>query len=241
MKKGLIGATLVFLIVVGLFGAAYANTYALYYTCVGTQDTHLVIMNSGGFDTYYTLKVYDAYGTLLDATSGDLTPFESDYQILSDLAGNGDTSWGLALIETPAIITIGVETFEDGYWRASDNIVDAVPEDSSYTTYYWYGLNYSNTSTQSTGIGIINPNDVPAAATLFLYDSYGALQKTLDVLLDPHETDYYEASALVSLMESMWGALDVKATVPIVIAAEYINTDGYLLNVDQIAHFYYSE
>jgi hypothetical protein len=42
-------------------------------------------------------------------------------------------------------------------------------------------------------------------------------------------------------MESMWGALDVKATGPIVIAAEYINADGYLLNVDQIAHFYYSE
>jgi hypothetical protein len=57
MKKGLIGATLVFLIAVGLFGAAYANTYALYYTCTGTQDTHLVIMNSGGLDTYYTLKV----------------------------------------------------------------------------------------------------------------------------------------------------------------------------------------
>jgi len=134
-----------------------------------------------------------------------------------------------------------VETFEDDYWRASDNIVDAVPEDSSYTTYYWYGLNYSNTSTQSTGIGIINPNDVPAAATLFLYDSYGALQKTLDVLLNPHETNFYYASSLVSLMESMWGALDVKATVPIVIAAEYISKDRILLNVDQITHFYYSE
>ncbi len=241
MKKGLIGATLVFLTVIGLFGAAYANTYALYYTCAGTQDTHLVIMNSGGFDAHYMLKVYDAYGTLLDAISGDLTPFESDYQILSDLAGNGDTSWGLALIETLAIITIGVETFEDGYWCASDNIVDAVPEDSSYTTYYWYGLNYSNTSTQSTGIAIVNPNNLPTAATLFLYDSYGVLQKTLDVLLNPHETDYYDASSLVSLMESMWGALDVKATGPIVIAAEYIDADGYLLNVDQIAHFYYSE
>jgi hypothetical protein len=241
MKKGLIGATLVLLICIGFFGVAYPNTYALYYTCARNQDTHLVIMNSGGSDTYYTLKVYDAYGDLLDATSGDLTPFESDYQILSDLAGNGDTSWGLALIETPAILTIGVETFEEGYWRASDNIVDAVPEDSGSITYYWYGLNYSNTSSQSTGIAIVNPNGFPAAATVFIYDSYGNLKETFDIVLDPHETDYYNSMALVALSQEMWGIVDVKATVPIVIAAEYISADDVLLNVDQIAHFYYSE
>ena len=39
----------------------------------------------------------------------------------------------------------------------------------------------------------------------------------------------------------MWGAVDIKATVPIIAAAEYFNADKLLLNVDQISHHYYCE
>ncbi|MEA3356586.1 MAG: hypothetical protein U9Q23_04530, partial [Candidatus Bipolaricaulota bacterium] len=64
-----------------------AATYAVYYACTEQQDTAIVIMNSSGSETHYMLKVYDAYGSLLEATQGqgELARFESDYQMLSDL------------------------------------------------------------------------------------------------------------------------------------------------------------
>ena len=240
MRQGLIGAAIALLLVAGIGVITVARTYALYYDCSQDQDTSLVVMNSYGAETYYTVKIYDAYGSLLEAISGDLVGFESDYHILSGLIDWGETTWGLVLVETPKILTIGVETFVNGAWSSSDNIVDAVPEDIDYT-YYWYGLNYSNTPDQTTGIVIVNPNDFPAAATLFIHDSFGVQQEAIDVVLDPHETDYYNSTTILDVAIHMWGVVDVKATVPIVIAAEYFGVDGVLLNVDQIAHFYYCE
>lgn len=239
MKKGYI--TMLSLLLVAAFAAAgYAHSYGVYYASYADQDTAFVIMNSGGSDTYYTLKVYDANGVLIDAVSGDLDPFESDYQILSDVAGTTDTSWGLALLDTPGIITIGVETFTGDNWIASDNTVDSIPETKDYS-YYWYALNYSNTSTQRTGIAVVNPNGAPAAATLKFYDSLGQMQYTVDVVLDPHETEYYLTSDILTISTSMWGALDVRGTMPLIITAEYFTGDGKLMNVDQISHAYFNE
>ena len=116
----------------------YAYSYGIYYASYADQDTALIIMNSGGHDTYYTLKVYDAYGSLIDAVSGNLDPFESDYKVLSDIAGTTDTSWGLVLLKSPNILTVGVETFISDHWMSSDNVIDPIPETKDYS-YYWYG------------------------------------------------------------------------------------------------------
>ncbi len=240
MKKATIGIILGVIAFVAVGLAASADTYAFYYATAGEQGTGVVIMNSGGSQTHYMLKVYDAYGSLLDAISGDLEAFESDYISLSTLAGRGDKSWGLALIESPAILTLGVETYVGETWLSSDNVTDPIPVDLG-ETYYWYGLNYSNTADQTTGLAIVNPNDGPAAATLYIYDALGNQQKTLDIVLDSHETDYYNLDSLVSRDQGMWGIVDVQATVPVVIAAEYFDGDGYLLNVDQMVYFYYAE
>ena len=240
MKKGFIIMMMVMLVTVVFAAVSYAYSYGIYYASYSDQDTAFVIMNSGGNATYYTLKVYDAYGSLIDAVSGDLDPFESDYQVLSDVAGKTKTSWGLALLETPGIITVGVETFIGDNWVASDNIIDSLPDTKDYS-YYWYGLNYSNTSTQHTGIAIVNPNNSPAAATLKFYDSLGKMQYTTDVILDPHETEYYLSSDILSVGASMWGALDVRATMPVIVTAEYFSGDGTLMNVDQISHPYFNE
>jgi hypothetical protein len=239
-KTPIVLAALFLLLFLGL--AATARSYALYYDCSGTQDTALVVMNSGGEATHFTLKLYDAYGARLDpkADSWDLAPFESGYLILSDLIDRGEARFGLALIETPGLLTVGVETFEKEVWLGSDNIVDAVPEAGAHTT-YWYGLNYSNTPKQTTGIVIANPNTSIVAGVLFLYSSAGNLEKKLDFVLEPHETDYHPSTTLVPVSDAMWGVLDVKATAPIVLAAEYFNAAGALLNVDQSTHFYYVE
>lgn len=221
--------------------ALYGDSYALYYASYSGQDTALVIMNSGGQDTYYTVKAYDAYGTLIDSTSGDLVAYESDYIILSSLVGYAEDAWGLALIESPAILTVGVETAMYEEWVSSDNVVDPLPIDDGEFTYFWYGLNYSNTPTQKTGIAVVNPNAFPAAATLFFYNSYGDLETSLDILLDPHETDYYLSDDVVGTAVSAWGIVDVRATVPIIIAAEYFDGEGTLKNVDQISFYYYAE
>jgi len=240
MKRGLLAIMLIVLLSTGIGIIAFPNSYALYYACTQEQDTALVIMNSGGSDTFYTIKVYDAYGTLLEATSDDLAGFESNYQRLSDLITISGSTWGLALIETRGILTIGVETFINDQWYSSDNILDPIPDNAEYT-YHWYGLNYSNTTDQTTGIAIVNPSNSPAAATVFIYDSFGTPQKQIDIVLDPHETDYYDSADILGTADSMWGVVDIKATVPLVAAAEYFNADKLLLNVDQISHYYYCE
>jgi hypothetical protein len=238
--KGMIGAMLCVVCLVGIGFSAAADTYAFYYATAGDQETGVVIMNSGGTETDYLLKVYDAYGTLLDADSGDLDPFESDYVRLSVLAGHGEMCWGLALIESPAILTFGVETYVGETWLASDNVTDPIPVDLD-ETYYWYGLSYASTADQRTGVAIVNPGEGPASATVYLYDSLGRLENSFDVVLDPHETDYYNLETLLSVDKGMWGIVDVRATEPVVLAAEYLDIDGNLLNVDQVVYFYYSE
>jgi len=240
MKKGIIAGILSSVLLLGIGFLGLGDTYAFYYATAGDQETGLIIMNSGGSETDYLLKVYDAYGTLLDAISGDLDPFESDYVSLSTLAGNAEMSWGLALIESPAILTFGVETYIGDLWLASDNVTDPIPVDLE-ETYYWYGLNYSNTADQKTGLAIVNPNDGPASATVYVYDSLGGLEKSFDIVLEPHETDYYDLETLLAVDRGMWGIVDVRATEPVVLAAEYLDADGYLLNVDQVVYFYYSE
>lgn len=87
----------------------------------------------------------------------------------------------------------------------------------------------------------MNPSASPAAGTLFVYNSRGALQKALDFVLDPHETNYYASSTLLPVGDAMWGVVDVKATAPLVLAAAYFNDAGTLLNIDQVTHFYYVE
>ena len=240
MKRGLLVIMLIVLLSGGIGIIAFSSTYALYYACTQEQDTAQVVMNSGGSDTYYTIKLYDAYGTLLEATSDDIMGYESNYHSLGDLITASDSTWGLALIETPGILTIGVETFIDDQWFSSDNILDSVPDNPEYT-YYWYALNYSNTTDQPTGIAIVNPSNAPAAATVFIYDCFGTPQQQIDLVLDPHETDYYGSADILELADSMWGTVDIKATVPLIAAAEYFNADSLLLNVDQISHYYYYE
>ncbi len=240
MKKGIMITMLLVLFAALSSVATCGYTYGVYYASFADQDTALVIMNSGGSSTYYTLKVYDSRGSLIDAVSEDLEPFESDYRIMSNIAGITDNSWGLAILETPGILTIGVETFIGEDWLASDNVIDPIPDTIDYS-YYWYGLNYSNTSSQATGIAIVNPNDSPAAATLTFYDSSGEIQYTDDVILDPHQTEYCLTSEVLSSMASMWGALDVRGTMPLILVAEYFSGDETLVNVDQITHAYFSE
>lgn len=240
MKKEFKLLAIAALLTLGIAFSAGAGQYALYYACTDSQDTALVLMNSGGGETYYTLKIYDAYGTLLEASSGDLDGFESDYQVLSGLVGNKDTNWGLVIVETPGIMTIGIETFVNGGWQASENVTDPVSGGNG-ATYYWYSLNYANTSDQATGVAVVNPYDSPVAGTLFVYDSFGKQAVSVDILLDPHESEYFALRNLVSQSDSMWGAIDIKATAPIVVAGEYFSSDGTLLNVDEITRFYYSE
>ena len=240
MNRMLVIFTISGLLLTGVGVGLNAAEYALYYACTDTQDTALVIMNSGGKATYYTIKVYDAYGTLLEAASGDLNGYESDYQVLSDLVGTGDTNWGLAIVESPGILTIGIETFVNGGWQASENVTDPV-NGGNGATYYWYGLNYANTADQASGVAVVNPYDSPVAGTLFVYDSFGNQVDSTDILLDPHESDYFALRNLVSQSDSMWGVIDIKATAPIIVAGEYFAADGTLLNVDEITRFYYSE
>jgi hypothetical protein len=67
------------------------------------------------------------------------------------------------------------------------------------------------------------------------------MQYTDDVVLDPHQTKYYLTSDVLSTADSMWGALDVRGTMPLILVAEYFYSDEMLVNVDQITHAYFGE
>jgi hypothetical protein len=241
VKKGSVGMTVLLGAIFAISCWSWARSYAIYYDCSRARDTGLVVMNSGGGDTYYTIKVYDAYGTLLEAVSDDLSGYQSAYYRVSGLIEWGDTTWGLLLVETPGLLTIGVEAFDEDVWLSSDNVVVPVPPSMEYTT-YWYGLNYANTSTQQTLLVVANPNnDVSVEGTLFFYDSLGNVQERIEFDLDPHEADFYRSPDLFDVDETLWGVLDVEGNAPLLVAVEYYNEEGALLNIDQMAYAYFVE
>ncbi len=240
MKRTVVALLIGVLMVTGIALVVSAEEYAFYYACTAHQDTGVVIMNTSGDTANYVLKVYDAYGKSIARTTNELAGYESDYHLLSDLVGSKDTNWGLAVVETTRIMSIGVDAIIDGVQRSSDN-VSAPLLNGATQTYYWYSLNYANTSDEITGVAVVNPFDSPAAGTLYVYDAAGDQKNSTDFLLDPHESDYYSLSDLVSTEDTMWGVVDIKATVPIIVAGEYFNANGDLLNVDEITEFYYRE
>ena len=240
MKRAWEGLWVVLLAMLAISLCGWARSYAVYYDCSSTRDTGLVVMNSGGGDTYYTIKIYDAYGSLIEAVSNDLGGYESAYYRVSGLVEWGDTTWGLILIETPGLLTIGVESFDEGLWLASDNVVVPLPPNVDYTA-YWYGLNYSNTSTQQTLFVVANPNDASVAGTLFFYDSFGNMRERIEFDLDPHEADYYRSPEIFEIDDTLWGVFDVRANAPLLVAVEYYDAEGTLLNIDQMAYAYFTE
>ena len=240
MKRAWGGSLVVLLAVLAIGLCGWARSYAVYYDCSSTRDTGLVVMNSGGGDTYYTIKIYDAYGSLLEAVSNDLGGYQAAYYRVSGLIEWGETTWGLILIETPGLLTIGVENFNEGVWLASDNVVVPLPPSIDYTA-YWYGLNYANTSTQRTLFVVANPNDTAVAGTLFFYDSFGNMRERIEFDLDPHEADFYRSPELFEIDETLWGVFDARANAPLLVAVEYYDAEGTLLNIDQMAYAYFTE
>lgn len=240
VKKAWVGLVVGLLAILTISLCGWSRSYAVYYDCSSTRDTGLVVMNSGGGDTYYTIKIYDAYGSLLEAVSDDLTGYQSAYYRLSGLIERGDTTWGLVLIETPGLLTIGVESFDEGAWLSSDNVVSPLPTNAEYTA-YWYGLNYAHTSTQQTLFVVVNPNDVSVEGTLFFYNSLGNIRERFEFSLDSHEADFYRSPDLFEIDDTLWGIFDVRANAPLLVAVEYYNKEGALLNVDQMAYAYFVE
>ena len=236
--RRIIALVLTAILVVAVVGAAHE--YAIYYASTPHQDTGLIITNTGGKTVDYVLMVYDAYGKLLARTTNQITGYESDYHLVSDLVGSKDDNWGLAVVETTGIMSIGIDTIVDETRRASTNVSTPLTTGSG-RTYYWYSLNYANTSDESTGIAVVNPLDSPVAGTLYVYDAAGNQKNSTSFLLDPHEADYYSLDKLVDVGDTMWGVVDIKATMPIVVAGEYFDAAGKLLNVDEVTTFYYSE
>ena len=240
MKRTVTAVLMAILVVAAVVAVVTAREYAVYYASTTNQDTGLIITNTGGEKVSYVLTVYDAYGKLLARTTKELAGYESDYHLVSDLVGSKDDNWGLATVETTGIMSIGIDTIVNGTRRSSTNVYAPLSVVSG-STYYWYSLNYANSSDESTGVAIVNPLDSPVAGTLYVYDAAGNQENATSFLLDPHEADYYPLHKLVDVGDTMWGVVDIKATAPIVIGGEYFDAAGKLLNVDEITRFYYSE
>jgi hypothetical protein len=86
---------------------------------------------------------------------------------------------------------------------------------------------------------VINPGESVITGTAFIYDSEGSLQNSSDFTLRPHGAAYFNPESVFPIGEDSWGLIDVRSTHPIVIASEYFDANGILLDIDIIDTVYY--
>jgi hypothetical protein len=170
---------------------AAGSTYALCHDSTEGRETALVVTNVEEVDTPYTVTVYDAEGTLIGKTDGELSAYGSEVVFLDDI-GMMQTAatWGLVRIDTPNHVSAATWIRSSAAWLAVENaaipIIDPSEDDH---TYYWFTTNYANTSMRTTAFGITNPYGEFAQGTVWVYDSSGQRQLSADFALPPHASN----------------------------------------------------
>ncbi len=223
--------------------AVAGRTYQSYYTCLPGSVTALVITNASVYehDEAYTLTLYDAEGAILHTHVGGLTSYESVVLFLTDLVENpGELSWGAAIIESNVLLLAGVWIGTEDQWVSVSNIrTQTLSTQGLDIAYFWYGANYANTENRRTGIAVVNPGETGLTGTAFVYDSAGVLQNYSDFALGAHGSAFFRPETVFPVGENSWGLIDIRSTAPILVASEYYDAMGTLLDIDIIDTVYY--
>ncbi len=230
-------------LVLSLSISATARTITTYYTCLPGTVTAVVLTNASAYDheEAFTLTMYDAEGALLQTLTKDLDSYQSIVVFLNDLIDEpNEFSWGSLIIESDILLQAGLWLGTEATWVSISNLqVQTMSINGLDIIYYWYGANYANTESRRTGIGIINPSDSAITGTAYIYDSAGELLNHSDFSLLPHGAAYFKPESVFPIGKDSWGLIDIRATAPIVVASEYYDANGTLLDADVIDTVYY--
>ena len=243
MKQRWISWLVGFVLALSLSVSATAGTFTTYYSCLPGTVTAVVLTNASAYDSEeaFTLTLYDAEGTLLQIITRGLDSYQSIVLFLNDFVEEpNEFSWGSLNIESNLLLQAGLWLGTETTWVSVINLqAQSLSTKGLDVIYYWYGANYANTENRRTGIGIINPGDDTIAGTVYVYDASGELQNQSDFALSPHRSAYFNPEAEFPIDKELWGLIDIRANAPIVIASEYYDEEGQLLDVDVIDSVYF--
>ena len=180
-------------------------------------------------------------GGVLHSLMSDLVSYQSAVYFLNDFVDQPDKySWGSLVIESNVLLLAGVWIGTDNEWVSISNVqAQTLSTEGLDIAYFWYGANYANTEHRRAGIAVINPGESAIEGMAYIYDSAGALQNSSDFTLNPHAASYFNPESVFPIGEDSWGLIDIRSTDPIVVASEYFDADGILLDVDIIDTVYY--
>jgi hypothetical protein len=238
--------------VIGLVGAVLAavlclpsagTTYALYHESIAGRQTAVVLTNVDDVQASYAVSVYDADGSIIGDTAGALTAYASTVIFLRDVLevepGTG-REWGLVRIDTPTYLSAASWIGSATDWLTVENTaiptIDPSRDDYSY---YWFTVNYANTETRRTTVAITNPYGHSVHGTLWVYDALGEQQLSRDFVLSPRASQYYVLEEALVVADSVWGMVDVRASAPVLLVAEYLDENGALIDLDMPALYYF--
>ena len=235
----LVGAILLFCVAV----SGSSRTHHGYYTCLPGTLTALVLTNASEYasDEAFTVTVFDAHGVPMVSITDSLDTYQSKVLFLNDHIPEIDEfCWGSINIESELLLQVGLWLGTEAEWVSVSNLsAKTLSTDGYDVVYFWYGANYANTANRRTGIGLVNPGGETVHGTTYVYDASGALQSQSDFELAPHQSLYFKPEAVFPIDGEMWGLIDVRASAPIVVAAEYFDANDRLIDVDIIDSVYY--
>lgn len=234
---------LVGIVILALSIPTVARSFTTYYSCLPGTVTAIVLTNASAFDSEeaFTLTLYDAEGALLETIARGLTSYQSIVLFLNDFIEQpNELSWGSLNLESNLLLQAGLWLGTETAWVSVVNLqAQALSTDGLDVVYYWYGVNYANTESRRTGIGIVNPGDETIVGTAYVYDSLGELQNHSEFTLLPHRSAYFNPESVFPVGKELWGLIDIRASAPIVAVGEYYDAEGTLLDVDVIDTVYY--
>lgn len=236
-------AAVLLLVMCGTALSGEGRQFALYHESMAARSTALVAMNLDSTQTAVTFAIYDASGTRLAERETVLAGQASDALFLDDVLGERDgTAWGLVLAETDGHVAFGVWIASDDAWQCVENVVTALldPANAPYAA-YWYAADYASTGNRNSGLAIVNPWADPVTAEIEVHDASGDVVTHVAVDLDGRASGYYNLSGALSADASLWGAVLVRATRPILLVTEYRDEGSGLIDLDMITQFFYVE
>lgn len=240
-----IAAWICVVLIVSVGAGASARSYWAYYDCAAGISTVIVVANASEFalTDAFMLRVYDSGGSLIHESSHGLAEYESKALFLNGLLDEtGDSTWGLAQIESELLLQVGVWIGTGEDWLFVENYGDLLGGvgDLSIET-YWYGLNYANTNNRRTTVAILNPNDRITLGDLYLYDASGVLQYTRKLQIPPHRPVYIDLEDVFPVGDDVWGLVDVSTSRAVLLVCSYFDAEGYFIDVDVIDQPYFVE
>ena len=231
------------LVILSMSTSIAARTITAYYSCLPGTVTAVVLTNASAYDSEeaFTLTMYDAEGELLQTIIRSLASYQSIVLFLNEFVEEPNRlSWGSLNIESDLLLQAGLWLGTETEWISVSNLrAQSLSPEGLDVAYYWYGANYANTENRRTGICLVNPGDDTITGTAYIYDSGGELQNSSDFTLLPHRSTYFNPEDVFPIDEELWGLIDIRATAPIVVASEYYDAEGRLLDVDVIDSVYY--